>query len=119
MVERRADLFSSDSAYRINESPGESNMIASDDPVHLHQRRLVNRRFTPAAVSAQSDTLARMIDDLVDQPGSGRGERDQAAVGARKCRVRVAGGALAVHVDAHEERFGRPQRADGVGRTCC
>src|SRR3954452_6701744 len=30
-VERHAELFSSDSAYRLNVSPGESNMIASDD----------------------------------------------------------------------------------------
>ena len=65
-VERRDDLFSSDSAYRLNESPGESNMIAKDDPVHLHQRRLVNRGFTPRAVSRQSDMLAEMIDKLVD-----------------------------------------------------
>jgi cytochrome P450 family 142 subfamily A polypeptide 1 len=65
-VERHPELFSSDSAYRLNESPGESNMIASDDPVHLHQRRLVNRRFTPGAVRAKTDKLAEMIDDLVD-----------------------------------------------------
>ena len=65
-VERHADAFSSDSSYRLNESPGESNMIASDDPVHLHQRRLVNRRFTPRAVKDQSDKIADMIDKLVD-----------------------------------------------------
>src|SRR3954468_4509686 len=65
-VERHAELFSSDSAYRLNESPGESNMIASDDPVHLHQRRLVNRRFTPRAVKAQTDMLETMVDQLVD-----------------------------------------------------
>ena len=65
-VERHSDVFSSDSTYRLNESPGESNMIASDDPVHLHQRRLVNRRFTPRAVKAETDTLAAMIDKLVD-----------------------------------------------------
>ena len=65
-VERHSELFSSDSTYRLNESPGESNMIASDDPVHLHQRRLVNRRFTPKAVKAQADMLAAMIDKLVD-----------------------------------------------------
>jgi cytochrome P450 family 142 subfamily A polypeptide 1 len=65
-VERHAEIFSSDSAYRLNESPGESNMIASDDPVHLHQRRLVNRRFTPRAVKSETDTLADMIDKLVD-----------------------------------------------------
>jgi len=65
-VERDAAAFSSDGAYRLNESPGESNMIASDDPVHLHQRRLVNRGFTPRAVKAESDMLAEMIDGLVD-----------------------------------------------------
>ena len=65
-VERNDEIFSSDSAYRLNESPGESNMIASDDPVHLHQRRLVNRRFTPRAVKEQTDDLVALIDRLVD-----------------------------------------------------
>jgi len=65
-VERHAELFSSDSAYRLNESPGESNMIAEDDPVHLHQRRLVNRRFTPRAVGTLTATLVELIDKLVD-----------------------------------------------------
>ena len=41
-------------------------MIACDDPVHLHQRRLVNRRFTPRAVKAQTDMLEAMVDKLVD-----------------------------------------------------
>lgn len=65
-VERNAAVFSSEGAYRLNESPGESNMIASDDPVHLHQRRLVNRGFTPRAVKGESDMLAEMIHALVD-----------------------------------------------------
>ena len=65
-VERNDELFSSESAYRLNESPGESNMIARDDPVHLHQRRLVNRDFTPRAVNDLNDMLAEMIDNLVD-----------------------------------------------------
>ncbi len=65
-IERNNELFSSDSSYRLHESPGESNMIASDDPVHLHQRRLVNRGFTPRAVKAQTEMLEAMIDQLVD-----------------------------------------------------
>jgi cholest-4-en-3-one 26-monooxygenase len=65
-VERNDEMFSSDSTYRLNESPGESNMIASDDPVHLYQRRLVNRGFTPRAVKTQTPMLAEMIDKLVD-----------------------------------------------------
>src|SRR5215212_6875320 len=65
-IERNPEIFSSDSSYRLNESPGESNMIASDDPVHLHQRRLVNRRFTPRAVNEQTELLTALIDRLVD-----------------------------------------------------
>src|SRR5689334_17256759 len=65
-VERHDEAFSSDSTYRLNESPGESNMIASDDPDHLYQRRLVNRVFTPRAVKAQTAMLAELIDKLVD-----------------------------------------------------
>src|SRR5262245_9108045 len=41
-------------------------MIASDDPARLHQRRLVNRRFAPRAVKAQTEMLIEMIDRLVD-----------------------------------------------------
>jgi cholest-4-en-3-one 26-monooxygenase len=65
-VERHDDIWSSDSSYRLMESPGESNMIASDDPVHLHQRRLVNRGFTPRAARAQGPMFAAMIDALID-----------------------------------------------------
>ncbi len=65
-VERHAEIFSSLRTYRLNETPTESNMIASDDPQHLKQRRLVNRGFTPKAVRAQSDGFETMIDGLVD-----------------------------------------------------
>ena len=65
-VERHDELFSSEGAYRLNESPGESNMIANDDPVHLYQRRLVNRGFTPRAVKAESGVFEDMVDKLVD-----------------------------------------------------
>ena len=65
-VERHAEVFSSLRAYRVNETPTESNMIASDDPRHLAQRRLVNRGFTPRAVREQSAGFEAMIDGLVD-----------------------------------------------------
>lgn len=65
-VERNDDVFSSLRTYRVNETPTESNMIASDDPQHLKQRRLVNRGFTPRAVRAESDGFEAMIDRLVD-----------------------------------------------------
>ncbi|MDE0803791.1 MAG: cytochrome P450 [Acidimicrobiales bacterium] len=65
-AERHAELFSSHRAYRVNETPTESNMIAHDDPRHLQQRRLVNRGFTPKAVREQSAGFEQMIDGLVD-----------------------------------------------------
>lgn len=65
-VERHDEIFSSLRTYRVNETPTESNMIASDDPRHLQQRRLINRGFTPKAVREQSDGFATMIDGLVD-----------------------------------------------------
>ena len=71
-VERNDELFSSFQTYRVNESPGESNMIANDDPRHLAQRRLVNRRFTPRAVRTQTGEFQTLIDELV-APASERG----------------------------------------------
>jgi cholest-4-en-3-one 26-monooxygenase len=65
-VERHDEIFSSLRAYRVNETPTESNMIASDDPRHLQQRRLVNRGFTPKAVRARSEDFEAMIDGMVD-----------------------------------------------------
>ena len=65
-AERHPEVFSSQGAYRVNEAPIESNMIANDDPQHLKQRRLVNRGFTPKAVREQSDEFETMIDGLVD-----------------------------------------------------
>ena len=65
-VERHDEVFSSLRTYRLNETPTESNMIASDDPQHLKQRRLVNRGFTPRAVRDQSAGFEAMIDSLVD-----------------------------------------------------
>ena len=65
-VERRDDVFSSKECYRALLSPGEANMIANDDPVHLSQRRLVNRRFTPRAVQGMEPLLRGLIDELVD-----------------------------------------------------
>jgi cholest-4-en-3-one 26-monooxygenase len=65
-VERRDEVFSSEGAYRALPSPGEANMIANDDPQHLTQRRLVNRRFTPRAVQDMEPLLRRLVDELVD-----------------------------------------------------
>ncbi len=65
-VERRSDVFVSGRGYRRNWEPSENNMIASDDPVHQQQRRLVSRGFTPKAVRRHEDGLAELIDELLD-----------------------------------------------------
>ena len=65
-VERRSDVFVSGRGYRRNFEPTENNMIASDDPVHQEQRRLVSRGFTPKAVRRHEDVLEALIAELLD-----------------------------------------------------
>jgi cytochrome P450 family 142 subfamily A polypeptide 1 len=70
-VEARSGEFVSGRGYRSFESPGETNMIAQDDPRHGQQRRLVARRFTPKAVreheawirSTVQTAIAGFVDD--------------------------------------------------------
>lgn len=64
-VERRSDVFCSGRGYRSHWEPDEDNMIARDDPGHLEQRRLANRRFTPRAVGAMTPYLVDLVDDLL------------------------------------------------------
>jgi cholest-4-en-3-one 26-monooxygenase len=65
-VERRSEVFVSGRGYRRHWEPSENNMIASDDPVHQQQRRLVSRGFTPKAVRRHEAGLAELIDELLD-----------------------------------------------------
>jgi cytochrome P450 family 142 subfamily A polypeptide 1 len=65
-VERRSRAFTSRGTYRANLNVDESNMIALDDPAHVEQRRLVNRRFTPRAVLQDEAFLQSRIDELLD-----------------------------------------------------
>ena len=65
-VERRSDVFVSSRGYRRNWSPEETTMISQDDPGHLAQRRMVNRRFTPRAVRSHDDEYRELIAGLVD-----------------------------------------------------
>ena len=67
VVEGRADEFVSGQGYRSFYSPGETNMIAQDDPRHLEQRKLLSRRFTPKAVRDHEPWLEATIERLVDQ----------------------------------------------------
>ncbi len=64
-VERRSDVFCSSRGYRSHHEPDETNMIAMDDPEHLVQRRLVNRRFTPRAVDGLVPYMTDLIDDIL------------------------------------------------------
>ncbi len=66
-VEGRPTEFVSSEGYRSFHSPGETNMIAQDDPRHLDQRKLVARRFTPKAVRAHEPWLRTTVAGLVDQ----------------------------------------------------
>ena len=70
-VERDATTFASRAdeggAYRLNPSPGEMTMISQDDPEHLAQRRLINRRFTPRAVRDHTAHYTAMVAAMVDR----------------------------------------------------
>jgi len=65
-VERRSEVFVSGRGYRRHWEPTENNMIASDDPAHQEQRRLVSRGFTPKAVRRHEDVLDELIAELLD-----------------------------------------------------
>ncbi len=71
-VERDSATFSSREAggaggsYRLVPTDGEATMISNDDPVHLSQRRMINRRFTPRAVRQHDDHYRQIVADLVD-----------------------------------------------------
>ena len=66
-VERDPVRFSSEAHYRVEPSPGEATMIAQDDPDHLAQRRIINRRFTPRATRDHAEHYQAMVNEMVDQ----------------------------------------------------
>lgn len=66
-VERRSTVFSSNGVYRAVESPGESNMIAQDDPRHRQQRMLVQPELTRAGVAARRGEIEALVSELVDE----------------------------------------------------
>ena len=70
-VESRADVFVSGQGYRSFFAPGETNMIAQDDPRHAAQRGLVARRFTPKAVREHGDWIRTTVRALVEGMGDG------------------------------------------------
>jgi cytochrome P450 family 142 subfamily A polypeptide 1 len=66
-VEGRPTEFLSAGGYRSFHSPGETNMIAQDDPRHIEQRKLVSRRFTPKAVRDHEPWLRSTTASLIDR----------------------------------------------------
>jgi cholest-4-en-3-one 26-monooxygenase len=74
-VERRSTVFSSNGVYRAVLSPGESNMIAQDDPRHRQQRMLVQPQLTRSGVAQRTDEIRQLVVELVDEVIA-RGECD-------------------------------------------
>lgn len=64
-VERRSSVFSSQGVYRAVLSPGESNMIAQDDPRHRQQRMLVQPQLTHAGVATRTAEVEILVAELV------------------------------------------------------
>ncbi|MBJ7293605.1 MAG: cytochrome P450 [Ilumatobacteraceae bacterium] len=64
-VERRSSVFSSQGVYRAVLSPGESNMIAQDDPRHRQQRMLVQPQLTHAGVATRTAEVEALVAELV------------------------------------------------------
>lgn len=65
-VERRSTVFVSGQGYRAVWAPGESNMIAQDDPRHRQQRMLVQPQLTRAGVAKRADQISSLVKELVD-----------------------------------------------------
>lgn len=74
-VERRSSVFSSEGVYRAVLSPGESNMIAQDDPRHRQQRMLVQPQLTHAGVATRTADVEALVEELVAEAVS-QGEFD-------------------------------------------
>ena len=74
-VERRSSVFSSSGVYRAVLSPGESNMIAQDDPRHRQQRMLVQPQLTHAGVATRTAEVEALVAELVAEAVS-QGEFD-------------------------------------------
>ena len=66
-VERRSAVFVSGLGYRAIPAPGESNMIAQDDPRHRQQRMLVQPRLTRSAVATREPEIRTLVAELIDE----------------------------------------------------
>lgn len=69
-AEKQPHRYSNRNAYRpiTNAAPdGDLSMINFDDPRHYQQRRLVNRRFTPKAVTTHEALITEHVHGLIDR----------------------------------------------------
>ena len=66
-VERRSTVFVSGLGYRAIPAPGESNMIAQDDPRHRQQRMLVQPSLTRSGVAGRAHEIRALVSELVDE----------------------------------------------------
>jgi len=70
-VERDPTTFVSrtgdDGQYRLEPSESEGTMISKNDPEHLDQRRIINRRFTPGSMRAHTEHYEDLIGSLIDR----------------------------------------------------
>jgi cytochrome P450 family 142 subfamily A polypeptide 1 len=64
-IETDPERFTSSRGFRPK-LPSDASMIGKDDPEHLAQRRLLNRRFTPRAVLGLEPGLRATVTRLVD-----------------------------------------------------
>lgn len=73
-VSRRSDLFSSHRRLSLFPEPGEAElelqrlmMLNQDPPEHTRRRSLVNRGFTPRAISKLEDHIRDICHELIDE----------------------------------------------------
>jgi cytochrome P450 family 142 subfamily A polypeptide 1 len=64
-AERAPELFSNAGGIRPG-IPALPHMIDMDDPEHLQRRKLVNAGFTRKRVREQEESIARLVDTLID-----------------------------------------------------
>ncbi len=95
-VERSPEIFTNREGdagqYRLEPSESEATMISNDDPVHLEQRRMINRRFTPNATRSHAKHYEAMVSSLVSAAiqtnrGDGQIEVIDALAAQLPCRV--------------------------------
>lgn len=83
-VERDPAAFVSrtgdDGQYRLEPSESEGTMISKNDPEHLEQRRLINRRFTPGSMRTHTEHYEELIASMIDRSISELSERGSVEV---------------------------------------